>query len=532
LIPLFTPAQVRERDRQAIEEHGVAGYALMTRAATSAWQLTRQRWPGARRLLVLCGAGNNAGDGYVYARLAEQAGCTVRVVALFDPAALGGDAARAFADYQAGAGHQPAVVREWDLRLLEQCDLVVDAVFGTGLCRPVTGLPERVIADLNASSVPVLALDVPSGLSAGTGEVLGVAVVADATISFVGRKIGFYLGRGPDCTGEVYADDLGTTELLGSQASRGVADLLSPAALHALLPPRRRTAHKGDHGHVLIVGGNVGMSGAARLAGEAALHAGAGLVTIATAPAHAAVMNIGRPELMCRGVGDAGELAPLVARADVVVVGPGLGTDAWARELLMVVRGSAVAQVLDADALNLLAQGPDGYGQVETPPPVASTHTPPAIRATGEPTPTALAAIITPHPGEAARLLGTTTAAVQADRLTSARQLAAGYGAIAVLKGAGSLVASPAGSLALCDRGNPGMAVAGMGDVLSGVLAALMAQLGDAEAAARCGVLVHALAGDDAVAALGAERGLLAGDLMPFIRRRVNPSFEPPGAAT
>jgi hydroxyethylthiazole kinase-like uncharacterized protein yjeF len=504
-LPIFSPEQVRERDRVAIETHGIPGYTLMTRAGRAALNVLRARWPGARRPLVLCGAGNNAGDGYVLARLAADIGLEPTVVPVFDPERLRGDAARAWQDYRPvvdrGRGH---LASQWSDALLGQSDVVVDALFGTGLAREVTDHPAQIVGRVNASGLPVLALDVPSGLSAATGEALGVAVAADATITFVGRKIGFYVGSGQDFVGTVYFDDLGIDQLAGI-ARQGVATLLDPAALGALLPRRRRTSHKASHGHVLIVGGAEGMSGAARLAGEAALYAGAGLVSVATSPAHAAWLNVGRPELMCRGVRSAQDLAPLLERADVVVAGPGLGTDSSAQQLLEAVLARALPRVLDADALNLLANGAL------------------PISALGAKSGAPARTVITPHPGEAARLLGTSTGEVQADRLTASARLVAATGAVCVLKGAGSVVGTVDRLPAICDRGNPGMAAAGMGDVLSGVIGALLAQLGDPAAAAGTGALVHAMAGDAAAARLGIERGLMASDLFDDIRRLVNP---------
>jgi NAD(P)H-hydrate epimerase len=371
-------------------------------------------------------------------------------------------------------------------------DVIVDAIFGVGLSRPVDGVAAEAIAAINHSDARVLALDIPSGLHADTGEILGDAVRAERTVTFLGLKLGFYLGEGPNCVGVVMFDALE----LPAQALAYVeatALRIDEPEVAELLPPRRRTAHKGQQGSVLVIGGNIGMPGAARMAGEAALRAGAGLVTIATRNENVAAIVGARPELMCRGVNSAEELTALIARADVLALGPGLGQDEWAQAMFETALAKDRRVVVDADALSLLAQSPR-----------KNAHW-----------------ILTPHPGEAARLIGKTTAEVQHDRLGAAREIAARYGGTVVLKGAGTLVLGDEGLPAICDRGNPGMASAGMGDVLTGVIAGIVAQKAELAAAARVGVLVHALAGD--MAARRGERGLLATDLLAYLPTCVNP---------
>lgn len=504
---IFTPAQVRARDEAAIAA-GVPGYLLMERAATAALAWLRRTWPCVRRPLVVCGAGNNGGDGLVLARLAAAAGLGPTVVLLVAPERLCGDAAQAWRELQ---GHAVPCLPSWPDDP-GQYDLIVDALLGTGLTRPVEGTFAEAVDAMNAAAAPVLALDVPSGLCAATGQVLGRAVTADLTVTFVGRKIGHYLGRAPDLTGHLCFEDLGV-EAFPAPGGECVAWRLPTDLAPRLLPPRSRLAHKGASGHVLVIGGAPGTSGAARLAAEAALHAGAGWVTVATAPEHAAWLNAGRPEIMCTGVRDAEELAPLLERADVLAVGPGLGQTPWSRALLGAALRSGKEQVLDADALNLLAASPhDGAARRALA--AAAAHT-----------------VLTPHPGEAARLLALTPAEVQADRPASVQRLVQAWGCVTVLKGTHSLIAAPGRPTHLCDRGNPALAVAGTGDVLTGVIAALLAQgagQGDVLAAAAGGVMVHALAGDAAARAHGGERGLLAGELGPFVRRVVNGHLPPP----
>ena len=487
-VAVHTAAQVRALDRHAIDDLQIPSYTLMTRAGEAALGALRSCWPSAQRIAVVCGPGNNGGDGYVLARLAREQRLEVVAVGLHEPARLQGDARRACDDFLAAGG----TVGSWHADCLRGMDVIVDAIFGVGLSRPVDGVAAEAIAAINHSDARVLALDIPSGLHADTGEILGDAVHAERTVTFLGLKLGFYLGEGPNCVGVVMFDALE----LPAQALAYVeatALRIDEPEVAELLPPRRRTAHKGQQGSVLVIGGNIGMPGAARMAGEAALRAGAGLVTIATRNENVAAIVGARPELMCRGVNSAEELSALIARADVLALGPGLGQDEWAQTMFETALAKDRRVVVDADALSLLAQSPR-----------KNAHW-----------------ILTPHPGEAARLIGKTTAEVQHDRLGAAREIAARYGGTVVLKGAGTLVLSDEGLPAICDRGNPGMASAGMGDVLTGVIAGIVAQKAELAAAARVGVLVHALAGD--MAARRGERGLLATDLLAYLPTCVNP---------
>ena len=487
-VAVHTAAQVRALDRHAIDDLQIPSYTLMTRAGEAALGALRSCWPSAQRIAVVCGPGNNGGDGYVLARLAREQRLEVVAVGLHEPARLQGDARRAYDDFLAAGG----TVGSWHADCLRGMDVIVDAIFGVGLSRPVDGVAAEAIAAINHSDARVLALDIPSGLHADTGEILGDAVRAERTVTFLGLKLGFYLGEGPNCVGVVMFDALE----LPAQALAYVeatALRIDEPEVAELLPPRRRTAHKGQQGSVLVIGGNIGMPGAARMAGEAALRAGAGLVTIATRSENVAAIVGARPELMCRGVNSAEELTALIARADVLALGPGLGQDEWAQAMFETALAKDRRVVVDADALSLLAQSPR-----------KNAHW-----------------ILTPHPGEAARLIGKTTAEVQHDRLGAAREIAARYGGTVVLKGAGTLVLSDEGLPAICDRGNPGMASAGMGDVLTGVIAGIVAQKAELAAAARVGVLVHALAGD--MAARRGERGLLATDLLAYLPTCVNP---------
>ena len=483
---LYRPEQVQALDQVAIEQFGIPGYRLMVTAGVAAFDRLHKRWPQACRIAVLCGTGNNGGDGYVVARLAQEAGIHAQVYRVGDFTRLRGDALTAAAD----ADQAGIAIDDFQGQELFAYDVIVDALLGTGLSGEVEGEWRRAIEAINDSRVAVLALDIPSGLSGDTGAVLGTAVRAEETITFIGLKRGLFTAEGPDHCGEVSFHSLGVPDgIYGSQ--KPAAQRLSRSSLPAL-PRRPCAAHKGDFGHVLFIGGEQGYSGAIRLAGEAALRCGAGLVSVATRREHAAMIAAARPELMCHGVESTAELRPPMDKADVVVIGPGLGQGTWGRMMLGRVLECDKPLLLDADALNLLAEEP-----------VKKENW-----------------ILTPHPGEAGRLLGMGARAVQNDRFSAVAYLQQRLGGCCVLKGNGSLIAGNAGQVWLCDAGNPGMAAGGMGDVLSGIIAALLAQGHERDTAAWMGVLLHALAADKA--AQHGERGLLASDLFAHLRGLIN----------
>ena len=492
-LEVYAAADVRRIDRCAIESHGIAGYTLMNRAAQAAFDAARSAYPGARRWQVVCGAGNNGGDGWVLARLAAEQGMQVSAVALVAPESLSGDAATAWRDCAAAGGTE----QRFEGSLDPAADLLVDAVLGSGLSREVEDDFAAAIEAMNRHAAPVVALDVPSGLSADSGAVLGSAVHADLTVTFVGLKTGLFLGQGPDHVGRLSFAGLDIPDECRGPIQprlRRIGDQMVTQAL----PPRARGAHKGDFGHLLVIGGAPGMGGAVRLAAEAALRAGAGRVSVATDPAHCSAINAGCPEIMCHGVPDARSLGPLLERATAVAIGPGLGTAEWGRAMWQSVQARALPIVADADALNLLAAAP-----------MRSEHW-----------------ILTPHPGEAGRLTGRSADEVQADRLAALEAIVGRYGGTAVLKGAGTLVSAADGPPWITTSGNPGMATAGTGDVLTGVIGGLLAQGLDREAAARVGVEVHARAGD--LAAGDAPRGTTASDILAALRSTVNPALPSP----
>lgn len=486
-IALYSTAQVRAIDAHAIEA-GTPGYTLMKRAGEGALRYLRQRWPTAYRIVIVCGSGNNGGDGYVLGRFAQAAGLTVAVLAAVSPDSLHGDARQACEDFRASGGS----LRPFSPELLAEGDVIVDALLGTGLRGEVRPDLTAVIRAVNASEQPIFALDVPSGLDSDTGVPHGETVRADYTVTFVGLKTGLLTGDGPEYAGTVAFDDL---ELVppSSAAFKPRLERIVDAEIQRALPRRRRAANKGDFGRVVIVGSGAGMPGASRLAGEACLRVGAGLVTVAVAPENVPAIAAGRPELICLPLADPAALAEAVDRADVLAIGPGLGRTAWSRAALEIVLEAGKSVVVDADALNLIAES--------------------KCRARDN-------WILTPHPGEAGRLLGISTREIQNDRLQALDRLTEKYGGTVVLKGAGTLVGFPGRTPGLCERGNPGMASAGMGDVLTGAIAGILAQCRDTWLAARVGVLVHAMAGD--AAARAGERGLLAGDVARELHTCVN----------
>lgn len=493
---VYSARQSRSLDERAQRQLGVPGYTLMQRAGTACWEELKRMSGGAPPdcLHVVCGSGNNGGDGYVLARLALAAGWPLRVWQV-GAAPSRGDAVQALADWhQAGGREQP-----WCADALVagggRLVLIADAIFGTGLSRPVEGGAAEAIAAINAAGeagARVLAVDLPSGLDADRGQPLGLAVRGQRTLSFIGHKAGGFLGAGPDYCGVLRLDRLDLPDSLFAEEPP-LFRLLNASELRAALPPRPREAHKGANGHALLLGGDAGMAGAALMAGRAALRSGAGLVSVLTHPGHSGALVAAQPELMVSGWLSGDDVRAKLAAARAVALGPGLGQGTWGRALYSAVSGCELPTVLDADALNLLAEQPRRL---------------PAN------------AVLTPHPGEAARLLACTTAAIQADRLAAVQALRDRYGAVVVLKGAGSLVAGS--QVWLCPYGNPGMAVGGMGDALTGVILGLLAQGLAAEDAARLGVLIHALAGD-AAAAQDGPRGLLPSDLIAELRPLVNP---------
>ncbi|WP_341678949.1 NAD(P)H-hydrate dehydratase [Niveibacterium sp. SC-1] len=438
-------------------------------------------------VLVLAGPGNNGGDGLVLARCLREAGREVCVVCVADPARLPPDAAAAHEAWRRAGGEILAAIPE------AKWALVVDAIFGIGVSRAPTGIYADWIAWCANQPAPVLALDVPSGLDADTGRVLGAAVRAQHTLGFIAHKPGLFTLEGPEHAGEISLADLDLP--IPQEEDAAVGELLAVESLASVLRPRPRNSHKGSWGEVGILGGSAGMLGAVLLAARAALMLGAGKVFAACLDPHAPGHDLVHPEIMFRPTQE------LAALASVIAIGPGLGQGEAARALLAAVGDFDGALVCDADALNLLAQDAELAERL--------------ARRAGD-------TVLTPHPAEAGRMLACPTRDVQADRVGACRELARRFGAHVVLKGAGSVIADPDGAWAINPSGNAGLASAGTGDVLTGMVASLLAQGWPADLALRGAVHLHGAAADALVASGEGPIGLTASEIAPMARRLIN----------
>lgn len=498
---LYSAEQVREHEPLAAQRANVSMWQLMQRAGEAGWQLLAKQLPQGSRIAVFCGVGNNGGDGYVLAVQAQLAGHEVRVYAAATPQTAEG---RAACEQWLQQGGSIEALHEWhDF----DPDWLVDGLLGTGLQRPVTGELAECIEAMNEATLPILALDIPSGLHANTGMVLGVAVKAKFTLTMVALKKGLVTGMAADYVGELHCNDLGIQRefrvLVEPQAW-----LLQQAQLAQLIPPRQHVCHKGSFGHVLIIGGSAGMAGAAFLAASAALRTGAGKVTVICEPGQE-LGWLQQPELMVRGLpAHAAAAEALLEAASVVAIGPGLGQGSWGKawwqRFCARSQEKPIAAVIDADALNFLA----------------------AQLATGEELPLAEGAIYTPHPGEAARLLQCSTADIGNNRWLAAATLQELLNGTVVLKGAGSIISS-ADNCAVSTYGCPAMAAAGMGDVLTGIIAGLLAQQSalaiPAYSVVEAGVMLHGLAGEYAAFNEDTEqlrsRGIVASELIQALAK-------------
>lgn len=477
---------LRHAEKEAADSLGITLYELMQRAGEAAFNVTRTAYPESSQWLILCGHGNNGGDGYVVARLAVAAGIHVTLLALESDKPLPEEASAAREAWLNAGG----VIHATDIVWPEEIDVIIDGLLGTGPRSAPRDPVATLIARANAHSAPVVALDIPSGLMAQTGTTPGAVIQAAHTVAFIALKPGLLTGKARDVTGTLHHNALGLESWLAGQETH--VSRVDASLLAQWLPPRRPTSHKGDHGRLVIIGGDHGTAGAIRMTGEAALRCGAGLVRVLTRIENSAPIITARPELMVH------ELTPQSLEeslewADVVVIGPGLGQQAWGKQALQKVENFRKPMLWDADALNLLAINPD------------KRHN----------------RILTPHPGEAARLLNCSVAEIESDRLLSARRLVKRYGGVAVLKGAGTVVASDE-ALGIVDAGNAGMASGGMGDVLSGIIGALLGQKLPLYDAACAGCVAHGVAADKLAARYG-TRGMLATDLFCTLRRVVNP---------
>ncbi|TMN70356.1 bifunctional ADP-dependent NAD(P)H-hydrate dehydratase/NAD(P)H-hydrate epimerase [Pseudoalteromonas sp. S1727] len=485
---VFCAEQVRTHEPAAAAQSGVAMYTLMERAGKAVFDQTIKHFPQAQNYVVLVGVGNNAGDGYIVASLAKQAAKQVTVIAAVPDKPLTGDALTAQKAWLAAGGD----ITAFHQQIIDNADVIIDGLLGTGINSDVRAPFVELIEAANNSAAPIVAIDLPSGINADTGAVLGVAIEADVTVTFVGIKQGLVTGAGRACAGIGEFDDLSISDAF-TQLATPTAKLISYQTSQGL-GKRNNNSHKGSHGKLLCVGGNKGTAGAIRLTSEAALRSGAGMVKVYTHPESVLAVSIGRPELMVTTI----DLDAALDWATCIAIGPGLGQDTWSQSTFGTVIEHCVAHnkamVVDADALNLIAQQSA---------PIVLKNT-----------------VFTPHSGEAARLLGCTISDIESERYQSARKLAETYSTTCVLKGGGSIIADGIKTW-VCTDGNPALAVGGSGDVLTGIIAGLIAQGLTTEHAACFGVTLHAKAGDVAAQRDG-ERGLLPSDLFAIVRELVN----------
>ncbi|MCG6201115.1 NAD(P)H-hydrate dehydratase [Psychromonas antarctica] len=486
---LYCGQQIKDFEGQAAVLASTTLYELMTRAGEACYGVFKNHFSDAKQLLVLVGKGNNGGDGYIFATMAKEAGLSVQLCQMGHSTALTGNAAQASRAWE----KQHGVIEGIEQADFTRADVIIDALLGTGLSGNVSPEYQSLINKINQSAKRVLSIDIPSGLNADTGAVSNVVVKADVTVCFVGLKQGLFTGRGCDYCGQIYFSGLGIEEQFTALSTSRVTRI-SYSDLAYLLTPRNRCSHKGSFGKTLIIGGNLGMTGAVRLAGEAALRTGSGLVKILTREESRFALLAGCPELMVNAFDlQKKDNRVLYNWATNLVIGPGLGQDDWAKFLFDLILGSDLATVIDADGLTLLADNPHCKKNW----------------------------ILTPHPGEASKLLGCSVEQVEENRFTAVRNLQQRFGGVVILKGAGTLICDGR-QIYLANVGNPGMASGGMGDVLSGIIGGLLAQGLNLQQAATFAVCIHGLAGD--LAAGQEERGLLASDLFPYIRKLVNPS--------
>ncbi|KFZ31034.1 hypothetical protein IDSA_06010 [Pseudidiomarina salinarum] len=497
---IYRTGQVREGEQDAAASLDISEKQLMQRAAQACLEHIRQVQQLPARLLILCGPGNNGGDGWVLARLARDAGYEVQVAAAQASSALAQQACEVWRDQ----GGKVTALAEVSETILAGADLIVDALLGTGLSRDLSDDYLQLTRQLNDFSAChrayVLSVDCPTGLNSDTGQPMPVAVKADATITMVALKAGLVTGQAATYCGVLELAELGIGEAF-QRRQRPVATSLNARHVSGRLQPRAGASHKGQHGHVLIVGGYKGMSGAAIMAGQAALRCGAGKVSVLTHLQSHPIVAGAQPELMVHpldaATADDSGLEDLLSQADVVVLGPGLGKAEWGQSLFDQVSRWEGCLVMDADALNLLANGKQK--------PAAAANW-----------------LLTPHPGEAGRLLRCSAAEIEQDRYGAVRELADKFNAQVLLKGAGSLIAAPGDSLIqVCRQGSPALATGGSGDVLSGIIGALLAQQIPVEEVLAIAAWLHGSAGE--LAAKQGERGTLPTDLLYFLRRLVNP---------
>lgn len=487
-ISLYTAEQVKQGEVAAAKAKSIPMYELMTRAGQAVFDVMMHQYTECQKVLIVCGGGNNGGDGYVVGKLALEAGLQVTLWQVVEETKLKGDALTAYQDYCAAGGD----TNEPDLSFDLDYDCIVDALFGTGLSGSVRPDGVSLINRLNRVNAPIVAVDLPSGLSSNSGQVLGACVKADHTVSFIGLKQGLFTGQARDYTGDIHFKGLGVEDIFEQQNTPS-ALLLNNLSDYEPFLPRLKASHKGTHGKAVIIGGNRGMGGAALLSAQACLRSGSGLTALLTHPENTLASLVVCPEVMASSWEESlVNEQRLEHWCDCIAIGPGLGTDASAQKMFHSVSQQQLPKVYDADALNLLVNHVHEDAQ----------------------------RILTPHPGEAARLLNCSVSEIESERFLAVKRLQQKFDGVTVLKGAGTLICDGQQTY-VCNAGNPGMATGGMGDVLTGVILGLLAQGESLTSSAVKGVMVHSLAADMDAEKNG-ERGLCASDLLPHIRHLVN----------
>jgi NAD(P)H-hydrate epimerase len=502
-MKVVTGKAMQEIDRRAIEEFGIAGLTLMENAGRACADFITGRFAegrGRRKAAVVAGKGNNGGDGYVIARLLGEMGWQVAIFVIASKDEITGGARSNLNRLSSEVVKfcEEAGILGRYVGLFQEADVIVDALVGTGLKSPLRGAYAEAVEIINAAERPVVAVDIPSGIDAADGRVLGVAVKADATVTFGLAKCGHVLFPGAERTGSLHIADIG----IPPEVTAGAVgpEYIDAATASTFLLPRGHSAHKGNFGHCLIVAGSTGKTGAAAMAANSAVRAGAGLVTLAVPATLNSILEMKTTEAMTMPLYDNGrgylgeEARPVIEAAlsgkNAIAIGPGLGSDPGTARLVRdLVAETNLPMVVDADGLNALSEDPSVLFAKKS-----------------------SKVILTPHPGEMARLCGLSASDIEADRMGAAQKFAKTYQVYVVLKGAGTVIATPEGELAINGSGNPGMASGGMGDLLTGVLAALLAQGYPPFEACRLGVFIHGHAAD-MVAAEKGKIGMTALDV-------------------
>lgn len=489
---LYSAKTVRDIDQAAIDNLHNGEIRLMNRAGTAAFEELLEAFGQPSLITVFCGSGNNAGDGYILAARAAQRLIPVKVIELGKASHFSAQTlqARQFAEQ-----NKVEFIPFSDNLALNQ-GVIVDSLLGTGVNGALKPVFLQAIEKINSSGLPVLAMDIATGLNADTGSVNEVAVKADITVTFVGAKLGLFTGCGPVVSGEVIYHSLDISEKIYENFTP-IAQLMELYNLLEYLPQFEGDEYKSQRGHCMIIGGDQGYGGAAVLAAEASLKVGSGLTSVATQPEHISAILARCPEIMACGVISGQQLEPLLEKPSILVVGPGLGRSPWSEQLLQKAVATGLPMVLDADALNILAEG-----RV-----VRRDHKQPWV--------------LTPHVGEAARLLDISVEEIQADRFSAVLKIKQKYNAVVLLKGPGTIVSSEDDTFKICPYGNPAMATAGMGDLLSGIIGGLMAQGLDGQRAVELGCCLHSSAADELVSASG-NRGVTASDILPWVKKLLN----------